>query len=305
MGFAVVDLDTTGFNPERDDRIVEIAIVVTDPWFQQTDVFESLVDPGRDVGPTGIHGITDALVLAAPEFAALAPRVAAMLDGQVLVGHNLDFIERFLACELTSAGVEHDLGGGVCTLALAREQGWPLKLSGLVAHFGIDHGDAGHSSMTDALACLEVVRAAPWVTGTPFHCGRRGLDSNPTRPLSRQVARRAITRRAHFAAVPDVESIAAASYLDLVSTCLADGILGRPERTALNELIRFCRFSQDDVIDLHHRYLHSVIEAASADGAVDAGDWEAIATASRHLGVDIDVSRVMTASAAAEAGDGT
>ena len=54
--YAVIDVETTGLHNQ--DRIVEIAIVTLDQDLTVVDEFDTLVDPGRDVGPTGIHGIT-------------------------------------------------------------------------------------------------------------------------------------------------------------------------------------------------------------------------------------------------------
>ncbi len=56
-GFAVVDVETTGFVPEE-ERIVEVGVVVLDRAGREAGSFCTLVDPGRDPGPTHIHGIT-------------------------------------------------------------------------------------------------------------------------------------------------------------------------------------------------------------------------------------------------------
>ncbi len=293
MGFAFVDVETTGFSPEHHDRIVEIAIVTTDEWLQPVRSFESLVNPQRDVGPTSLHGVPATQVLAAPTFAEIASSIAAMLNGHVLAAHNLAFDQRFLTHELSVAGVSHEMGSGLCSMGLARRAGWPLKLEELVGKLRIDRQGISHSAMSDTLACLEVCRRRPGFTGKPFQSDATDPDTPLARTLKREIAEWTVARRSHFASIPDAGSDAANSYLDLISTCVADGQLDAEERRALNDVIQSSGFSHEVVIDLHHRYIHNVVERATADGVVDANEWNEIATASHLLGVDIEVPRVM------------
>ena len=61
----VIDCETTGFS--RYDRIVEIAVVTLDPrTFEPVDEYDTLINPERDLGPVGVHGITASMVEAAP-----------------------------------------------------------------------------------------------------------------------------------------------------------------------------------------------------------------------------------------------
>ena len=89
--YAVVDLETTGLWPQRSDRVLEIAIIQLDLGLAITDVWTTLVNPERDVGPVRLHGITASDVVDAPTFRQLASPLAARLSGAVLVGHNLRF----------------------------------------------------------------------------------------------------------------------------------------------------------------------------------------------------------------------
>ncbi|WP_420621745.1 PolC-type DNA polymerase III [Candidatus Poriferisodalis sp.] len=60
-----IDCETTGFS--KHDRIVEIAAVEIDVARGEiTDEFDSLVNPMRDIGAVGVHGITPSMVQAAP-----------------------------------------------------------------------------------------------------------------------------------------------------------------------------------------------------------------------------------------------
>jgi len=77
--FALVDVETTGLYPQS-DRVVQIAMRQVDRHGKTQNVWHSLVDPGRDPGPTHIHGITTEMLRGAPRFTAVAPRVAGAAD---------------------------------------------------------------------------------------------------------------------------------------------------------------------------------------------------------------------------------
>jgi len=103
-GFAVVDLETTGFSPLQ-ERIVEVAVVVLDASGHEVDAFCTLVDPERDPGPTHVHGITADMLAGAPTFGAVHPYLARLLSGRVVVGHNVDrFDLAFLLAECRRLG---------------------------------------------------------------------------------------------------------------------------------------------------------------------------------------------------------
>jgi DNA polymerase-3 subunit epsilon len=159
--FAVLDVETTGLRPDR-DRVIEIGVVTTDPSGRVTEEWTALVDPGRDPGPTELHGITAEDLAGAPDFAAVAPELSARLDGAVVVAHNLAFDAAFLAAEQDRAG--RDLlgaaDGGLCTLELSRRllprstEGW--SLTALCA--GLDVDLVGpHRALVDARATAGVL----------------------------------------------------------------------------------------------------------------------------------------------------
>jgi DNA polymerase-3 subunit epsilon len=128
-GFAVVDLETTGFSPLQ-ERIVEVAVVVLDPAGVERDAFCTLVDPERDPGPTHVHGITAEMLEGAPTFAQVHPYVAGLLSGRVIVGHNVDrFDLAFLLAECRRLG-EDSVPAEVVTLDTLRVAQSYLDLPG-------------------------------------------------------------------------------------------------------------------------------------------------------------------------------
>lgn len=118
-GFAVVDTETTGLTSR--DRVLEIAVVRMSPYGQIEDVHDTLVNPRRDVGPQHIHRISAGSLLGAPDFPRVAPPLADLLAGRVLVGHNLDFDAQCLVREYGRMGLSVPLSArfGLDTMELA------------------------------------------------------------------------------------------------------------------------------------------------------------------------------------------
>ena len=88
-----LDLETTGLDV-RVARIVQVgAVAMLGPRVLDAPRIDSLVRPGVPipVRATHIHRIDDAAVAAAPPFVELAPTLREMLDGRVVVGHNIAF----------------------------------------------------------------------------------------------------------------------------------------------------------------------------------------------------------------------
>ena len=121
MGFAVVDVETTGLNP-RTDRILEIGIVTADGSGRPTGEWSSLVNPGRPVAATVVHGLTDADVADAPPIAEVLPRVTALLAWKVVVAHNAAFDVGFLNAAYRHAGVDFAIPreATACTMELSK-----------------------------------------------------------------------------------------------------------------------------------------------------------------------------------------
>ena len=91
--FVVVDCETTGFGGK--DRIVEVALVVVDSRsLEIVDEYETLVNPERDPGPVGVHGVTPTMLEAAPNFSEVAAALSRRMNGSVFVAHNLAFDSR-------------------------------------------------------------------------------------------------------------------------------------------------------------------------------------------------------------------
>ena len=163
-GFAVVDLETTGFSPYS-ERIVEVAVVVLDADGAELDAFCTLLDPERDPGPTHVHGITSEMLVGAPTFGEVHPYLVGLLSGRVVVGHNVDrFDLAFLLAECRRLGGDELVPAGVTTLDTLRVAQAFVDLPGKARlvdccdHYRLSWDDH-HSALGDARVTAELLGA--------------------------------------------------------------------------------------------------------------------------------------------------
>jgi DNA polymerase-3 subunit epsilon len=117
--YVLLDLETTGGNPVR-DRITEIAAVRVEDGIEVAR-WSSLVNPGTGI-PAFIEkltGISNAMVQEAPGFDDVAGRLLELLDGAVLVAHNVRFDHGFLLNELARMDIALRTKT-LCTVRLSR-----------------------------------------------------------------------------------------------------------------------------------------------------------------------------------------
>jgi exodeoxyribonuclease X len=110
--FAVVDVETTGTDPNC-DAVVEVACSVVRGG-REVRSFTSLVDPGRPIPAraSAVHHLRDEDVRGEPSLAEIAPVVALLARGAVVVAHNAVFDRAFLPMLADAPWL--------CTLRLAR-----------------------------------------------------------------------------------------------------------------------------------------------------------------------------------------
>jgi DNA polymerase III epsilon subunit family exonuclease len=156
--YVIVDVETTGFSFSSGHRIVEVAMVRLTPDGRVEREYTTLVNPECPMKCSSIHGIHDEDVEHAPTFRDIAGDVAAMMEGAVVVGHNVSFDYRFIMAELAAAleiEWEQDMEiPRVDTLQLARGA-WPHleqhKLDNCCVAAGIQREEA-HHALDDARA---------------------------------------------------------------------------------------------------------------------------------------------------------
>ena len=121
--FTVFDLETTGLDPRRGHRIVEIAAVrIENGIVQHERPFESYVNPERSIPheASQVNKITDAMVTTAPTIDAVLPQFLTFASGSVLVAHNALFDMGFLEVEKAFCWGYVELPECVCTMRLSQ-----------------------------------------------------------------------------------------------------------------------------------------------------------------------------------------
>lgn len=191
IGYAVVDVETTGGSPRRGHRVTELAVVEVDRGAIAGE-FQTLVNPGRRIPSriSALTGITDAMVADAPFFEDVADELLQRLEGRVFVAHNVSFDWRFVSNQLGDAIGQVPRGPRLCTVQMARRLEPSLKkrnLDAVATHFGISI-EARHRALGDALATARVfLRLLDRAMGRGAHdlASLESLLSGPRHPSTR------------------------------------------------------------------------------------------------------------------------
>lgn len=117
--YVMLDLETTGGHVVH-DRITEIAAVRVEDGVV-VERWSTLVNPGVRIPPfiQNLTGISDAMVADAPTFEAVADKLMALLEGAVLVAHNVRFDHGFVVNELQRLDLRLRVKT-LCTVRLSR-----------------------------------------------------------------------------------------------------------------------------------------------------------------------------------------
>lgn len=178
--YVVLDTETTGTAPEH-NRVVWLAVAILNDG-TVTERWSTLLDPGPD-GRTRVAGVN---LAGQPTFADVAPRLAKLLRGGVLVAHNAPFDVSFLTAEYERASMVMPKVPVICTLRLAHrlELGVAsLSLVDCCAHFGISH-QRRHRADEDVEATVQLLQRLLPLASTR---GWNGVDAlvNALRPAAR------------------------------------------------------------------------------------------------------------------------
>jgi ATP-dependent Lhr-like helicase len=274
--FAVIDIETTGFAPHRDDRIVEIAIIQTDPAGAPTNRWSTLVDPLRSPGPTHIHGITETDLANAPTWGQIAEWVAGLLAGRIVVAHNALFDIPFINLEFERVDLDPPVWPVLDTLEIAAELGnfQDRSLHGCCAEAGVSLEQA-HTARGDALATASLLAAylrrasAEAIPLAHLVDGRAVAPTphpSPTEPLSapRQVVRppapEAVALMTALSAIrPDSADVATNAFLAMLDRALIEAAGAKHACALLDEGIRL-GLSPDSALTAAREHLGAVAE---------------------------------------------
>jgi DNA polymerase-3 subunit epsilon len=173
----ILDTETTGLEPERGHRIIEIGgVEMINRRFTGND-FHRYVNPEREIDAAAleVHGITAEFLADKPRFQDIAAELLDYLSGAELIIHNAAFDVAFLNYELTNYCVPPrqciaDCCAGVIdSLRMAKDL-HPGKRNGLDAlceRYAIDNSARTlHGALLDARLLAEV-----------YLCMTRGQES--------------------------------------------------------------------------------------------------------------------------------
>ncbi len=158
----VWDTETTGFEPEAGDRIVEIGAIELIGHVPTGNTFHKYIDPQRDMpqGAFEVHGLSTEFLRGKPVFAEIGAAFLAFVGDAMMVAHNASFDMKFINAELRWAGLptipdERKID----TLAIAKRKfpGARLSLDALCARYGVDNSAREkHGALLDSEILAEV-----------------------------------------------------------------------------------------------------------------------------------------------------
>lgn len=158
----VFDTETTGVEPHKGDRVVEIGCVEIVDYLPTGRTYHCYINPERDMPAEAfaVHGLSAAFLSDKPVFSQIADEFLAFIGDAPLVAHNAQFDANFLNAEFARLGLPAlDPARIVDTLVIARRKhpGANNTLDGLCSRYGIDNSRRSkHGALLDSEILAEV-----------------------------------------------------------------------------------------------------------------------------------------------------
>jgi DNA polymerase III subunit epsilon len=210
----IFDTETTGFDPQNGDRLVEIGCIEMVGRVVTGATFHCYYNPERDMPPGAeqVHGLSSKFLSDKPLFATNANDLLEFLADSPLVAHNASFDFGFINMELVRCGRPPvDLSRMVDTIAIARGRhpGAKMSLDALCTRYGIDRSHrTKHGALLDAelLAQLYVELTGGKQIGLGFGGDEKSeAENNTDSPLLVQNNRPFRPARPHSASSAELE----------------------------------------------------------------------------------------------------
>ncbi len=158
----VLDTETTGFDPESGDRIVEIGAVELHNHVATGRTYHQYINPERAMPQEAfeVHGLGDDFLRDKPKFAEIGQAFLDFVGDAKLIIHNAAFDMKFLNAELGWMGLPLlPFDQAIDTLLIARKRfpGSPASLDALCRRFAIDNSARTlHGALLDSEILAEV-----------------------------------------------------------------------------------------------------------------------------------------------------
>ena len=158
----VLDTETTGFEPEQGDRIVEIGAVELFNHMPTGNTYHQYINPERGMPQEAfaVHGLGDEFLADKPKFKQIGQAFLDFVGTSTMVIHNASFDMKFLNAELGWMGLPKlPMSQALDTLEIARRRfpGSPASLDALCRRFNIDNSSRTlHGALLDSEILAEV-----------------------------------------------------------------------------------------------------------------------------------------------------
>jgi DNA polymerase-3 subunit epsilon len=158
----IFDTETTGLDPQRGDRLVEIGCIEMVNRVVTGRTFHGYFNPERDMPAEAeaVHGLSSIFLADKPRFAERAAELLEFIGECPLVAHNAGFDFGFLNAELTHCGFEivsRERMVDTVAIARTRHPGAKLSLDALCTRYGIDRSHrTKHGALLDAELLAQV-----------------------------------------------------------------------------------------------------------------------------------------------------
>jgi DNA polymerase-3 subunit epsilon len=186
-----LDTETTGFNPQEGDRIIEIGAVEMIKRKPTNHTYHQYIYPERTVPQEAIevHGITDEFLKDKPLFSEVADDFMNFVKGAELIIHNAPFDVGFINHELAS--LKENKWGKIedhCTitdsLKLAQKEypGQKNNLDALCRRLGIDNSNRTlHGALLDSEILADVyLMMTGGQVDLMFSASQENISATPT-----------------------------------------------------------------------------------------------------------------------------
>ncbi|MEM7742699.1 MAG: exonuclease domain-containing protein [Pseudomonadota bacterium] len=175
VSYVVFDTETTGLLPHQGDELVQIAAVrIVNQRLLTGERFDMLVNPGRIIPElaTSVHGITNEMVIGAPNVAEAVAQFHGFCGDAVLIAHNAPFDMAFLrrAEPEIDARFQNTVLDTVLLSAVLYGRTEEHSLDALTHRLGIEiPPEHRHTAIGDALATAEAfLRLVPLLNEQGF-----------------------------------------------------------------------------------------------------------------------------------------
>ena len=159
----IFDVETTGLDPKKGHRVVEIAAVrVEDGRILEESAFSTFVNPERAIPweVKQINHVEDSMVADAPTIMTVLPQFLEFAKGSTLVAHNAAFDMGFLETEKECCWGYVELPECLCTMKLSQSlypTAFRHNLDPLCERFQLQFPANRHRALPDVLLTAQAL----------------------------------------------------------------------------------------------------------------------------------------------------